>query len=79
VAKPDVRAFAIAAAALRAPPGRTAMVGDSLHNDVLGALAAGFASVVWVGRGEGELPAGAQRARGLSAAADLLLAPAFRR
>ena len=74
VAKPDVRAFEIAAAALGAAPDRTAMVGDSLHNDVLGALAAGFARVVWVGRMDGELPAGALRAGGLSGAADLLLA-----
>jgi putative hydrolase of the HAD superfamily len=74
VAKPDVRAFAIAARALGAAATETAMVGDSLPNDVLGALAAGFGRVIWVSRRDGELPAGADRATGLTAAADLLLA-----
>jgi putative hydrolase of the HAD superfamily len=74
VAKPDVRAFALAAAALGAPPDAAAMVGDSLANDVLGALAAGYGLVVWVARGAGELPRGAVRANGLTQAADLLLA-----
>ena len=47
VAKPDVRAFAQAAAAVGVDPADAAMVGDSLPNDVVGALAAGFGLVVW--------------------------------
>ena len=74
VAKPDVRAFAHAAAAVGVEPADAAMVGDSLPNDVLGALAAGFGLVVWVARRDGELPAGARRADGLTAAADHVLA-----
>ncbi len=54
VAKPDVRAFAHAAAAVGVEPADAAMVGDSLPNDVLGALAAGFGLVVWVARRDGE-------------------------
>ena len=74
VAKPDVRAFASAAAAVGVAPAQAAMVGDSLPNDVVGALAAGFGLVVWVARRGGELPAGARRADGLTAAADHVLA-----
>ena len=74
VAKPDVRAFALAAAALGTEPSRTAMVGDSLLNDVAGGLAAGCAPVVWIARHDGEAPPGALRARGLTQAGDLVLA-----
>ena len=38
VAKPDPRAFAVAAEALGAPAARTAMVGDNLDADIAGAL-----------------------------------------
>ena len=76
VAKPDVRAFALAAAALGTEPSATAMVGDSLLNDVAGGLAAGCAPVVWIARREddGATPAGAVRAGGLTQAGDLVLA-----
>jgi putative hydrolase of the HAD superfamily len=73
VAKPDARAFAIAATALDTAPEHIAMVGDSLPNDVVGALAAGFGRVVWIARRDGQAPAGALRVDGLTAAADLLL------
>ena len=63
-AKPDGAAFAAALALLRTAPEETAMVGDSLENDVLGALRAGLAAVVWMpGAREGELPPGAHLAR----------------
>ena len=42
------------------------MVGDSLANDVLGALGAGLAAVVWMpGPRSGDLPPGAHLAREL--------------
>ena len=61
VAKPDVRAFDHAAAAVGVAPADAAMVGDSLPNDVLGALAAGLRP-----RGLGGAPRrrAARRARG---------------
>jgi len=74
VAKPDVRAFALAAAALGTRPSCTAMVGDSLLNDVAGGLAAGCAPVVWIARQDGEAPPGAVRAAGLTEAGDVVLA-----
>lgn len=46
--KPDARAFAAALAAVGGRPGSSAMVGDAPENDVAGALAAGFARVVWM-------------------------------
>lgn len=63
-AKPDGAAFAAALALLGTAPEETAMVGDSLENDILGGLHAGLAAVVWMpGAREGELPPGAHLAR----------------
>lgn len=63
-AKPDEAAFAAALSLLRTEPRETAMVGDSLENDVLGGLRAGLAAVVWMpGSRAGELPPGAHLAR----------------
>jgi putative hydrolase of the HAD superfamily len=63
VAKPDEAAFARALDLLGTRADRSAMVGDSLENDVLGALRAGLAAAVWIpGRREGELPPGAHLA-----------------
>lgn len=61
--KPDPRAFELALELLGTEAGETAMVGDDLENDVAGALAAGFAAVVWVERRPGELPDGAYLVR----------------
>jgi putative hydrolase of the HAD superfamily len=61
--KPDRRAFEKALALLGTCAEETAMVGDDLENDVAGALAAGFAAVVWVERAPGALPAGARLVR----------------
>ncbi|HXU23965.1 MAG TPA: HAD family hydrolase [Tepidiformaceae bacterium] len=47
--KPHRRGFEEACAALDLPPGRVAMVGDSLANDVEGALSAGLVPI-WVDR-----------------------------
>ena len=44
--KPSPRIFEAASAALGVPPDRTVMVGDSLRDDVAGALAAGMATVL---------------------------------
>ena len=66
VAKPDPEAFAKALELLGTRAEETAMVGDSLENDVLGGLGAGLAGVVWMpGARPGELPAGAHLAREL--------------
>lgn len=66
VAKPDRQAFERALALLGTSAEETAMVGDSLENDVLGALRAGLAAAVWMpGRRQGDLPAGAHLAREL--------------
>jgi putative hydrolase of the HAD superfamily len=67
VAKPAREAFEQALALLGTKADETAMVGDSLENDVLGAIDAGFAAVVWMpGAQSGELPAGAHLAREIS-------------
>jgi putative hydrolase of the HAD superfamily len=64
VAKPDPEAFRIALERLGTRPKETAMVGDSLENDVLGGLQAGLAQVVWMPRARaGDLPPGAHLAR----------------
>jgi putative hydrolase of the HAD superfamily len=64
VAKPDPEAFRIALERLGTRPEETAMVGDSLENDVLGGLQAGLAEVVWMpGARAGDLPPGAHLAR----------------
>jgi putative hydrolase of the HAD superfamily len=66
VAKPDSEAFERALELLGTKAEETAMVGDSLENDVLGALGAGLAEVVWMpGRRQGDLPDGAHLAREL--------------
>lgn len=63
VHKPDRRAFEKALALLGTRADETAMVGDDLENDIAGALAAGFAAVVWVERAPGTLPDGAHLVR----------------
>jgi putative hydrolase of the HAD superfamily len=64
VAKPAREAFERALALLGTRAEETAMVGDSLRNDVLGALEAGLAAAVWMpGARQGELPEGAYLAR----------------
>lgn len=64
VAKPDPEAFRIALERLGTRPEETAMVGDSLENDVLGGLTAGLAEVVWMpGPRTGDVPTGAHLAR----------------
>ena len=73
VAKPDPEAFRLALELLGTEPGETAMVGDSLENDVLGAIAVGLAAVVWMpGTRDGELPPGAHLARELTEVPRLL-------
>lgn len=73
VAKPDEEAFRKALALLGTAAEETAMVGDSLENDVLGGIRAGLAAVVWTpGRREGELPPGAHLARELAEVPRLL-------
>jgi putative hydrolase of the HAD superfamily len=73
VAKPDAEAFAKALALLGTEAAETAMVGDSLENDVLGALEAGLAAAVWIpGRRSGELPPGAHLAREIAEVPRLL-------
>ncbi|MBI4349174.1 MAG: HAD-IA family hydrolase [Elusimicrobia bacterium] len=76
-AKPDGAAFAAALALLGTAADETAMVGDSLENDVLGGLRAGLAAVVWMpGTREGELPPGAHLAREIAEVPRLLGLPA---
>jgi HAD superfamily hydrolase (TIGR01509 family) len=73
VAKPDEQAFRLALELLGTAAEETAMVGDSLENDVLGGIEAGLAAVVWMpGRREGELPEGAHLARELAEVPRLL-------
>jgi putative hydrolase of the HAD superfamily len=73
VAKPEEAAFAKALALLGTRAEATAMVGDSLENDVLGAMRAGCAVAVWIpGRREGELPPGAHLATEISEVPRLL-------
>ncbi len=73
VAKPEREAFEQALALLGTRAEETAMVGDSLENDVAGALAAGLAAAVWLpGRRQGELPAGAHLAHELAEVPALL-------
>jgi putative hydrolase of the HAD superfamily len=49
--KPDAGAFLTALEAVGGRPEDAAMVGDDLEYDVDGALAAGFARVIWLARG----------------------------
>jgi putative hydrolase of the HAD superfamily len=73
VAKPKREAFELALALLGTTAGETAMVGDSLENDVAGAIAAGLAAVVWMpGRRSGDLPPGAHLAREIAEVPRLL-------
>ena len=73
VAKPEREAFELALALLGTTAGETAMVGDSLENDVAGAIAAGLAAVVWMpGRRSGDLPPGAHLAREIAEVPRLL-------
>ena len=71
VAKPDGAAFAAALALLGTTATETAMVGDSLANDVEGALAAGFRSVIFMS-GDGGAPPGAATAARLAEVPHLL-------
>ena len=64
--KPAAAAFEAVLELLGCSADESAMVGDSLANDVGGALAAGFARVVWVSSAEVEPPSGAQRVRRLA-------------
>lgn len=73
VAKPDPKAFAMALEQLGTTAEETAMVGDSLENDVVGGLAAGLAAVIWLpGSQTGEHPPGAHLARELAEVPRLL-------
>ncbi|MGZ8688189.1 MAG: HAD family hydrolase, partial [Gaiellaceae bacterium] len=73
VAKPDERAFELALALLGTDAGETAMVGDSLENDVLGGMRAGLAPVVWMpGARDGTAPRGALTAHALADVPGLL-------
>ena len=73
VGKPEPRAFGLALELLGTRAEETAMVGDSLANDVLGGMGAGLAAVVWVpGRRRGDLPEGAHLARELAEVPRLL-------
>lgn len=71
--KPDPRAFQLACEALGVSPGETAYVGDSLSNDVEGALGAGLVPV-WLDRyaDRTPLPAGAYRVTSLLELPELL-------
>jgi putative hydrolase of the HAD superfamily len=70
-AKPDRAAFTCALALLGTNADETAMIGDSLANDVEGALAAGLAPVVWVNP-HAEPPPGAVATRDLAGVPSLL-------
>jgi putative hydrolase of the HAD superfamily len=74
--KPSSSAFAAVLELLGAEAAEAAMVGDSLVNDVGGALAHGFARVVWVARSEGSLPEGALEARCIAEVPHLIGIPA---
>ena len=64
--KPAAAAFEAVLELLGCAADEAAMVGDSLANDVAGALALGFGHVVWVSSAEAEPPIGAQRVRRLA-------------
>jgi putative hydrolase of the HAD superfamily len=60
IAKPEAEAYRLALELLGAEPGDAAMVGDSLANDVHGAIGAGLATAVWLPHGrQGTPPPGA--------------------
>lgn len=62
--KPDPRAFEEALARVQARPAEAVMVGNSLHKDVLGALAVGLSAVL-LDRHDVHSEAGVQRIRSL--------------
>ena len=70
-AKPDPAAFAAALSLLGTEPEETAMVGDSLPNDIEGARGAGLARVVWL-HPHSEPPAGVLTATSLAQVPALL-------
>jgi putative hydrolase of the HAD superfamily len=74
-AKPEAAAYRGALDLLGTGASETAMVGDSLPNDVVGALEAGLAAAVWLpraGESGAGLPAGALVARSLDDVPGLL-------
>ncbi len=76
VAKPEPEAFTKALELLGTRAEETAMVGDSLANDVLGGIGAGLAAVIWLpGARGGDLPPGAHLARELREVPRLLGLP----
>lgn len=73
VAKPDPRAYGRTLELLGTAAAESAMVGDSLANDVVGALDAGLAAAVWINaRRGGTPPDGALTAASIPAAAEIL-------
>jgi putative hydrolase of the HAD superfamily len=72
VAKPAPEAFRIVLDRLEADASRAAMVGDSLENDVHGALDAGLDTAVWIAGRADEAPAGVLVAASLTAVPSLL-------
>lgn len=73
VAKPDADAYRRALELLGADAHTTAMVGDSLENDVVGAVGAGLATAVWLRhRQTGTPPPGAMVAASLAEVPALL-------
>lgn len=73
IAKPEKAAFDKALELLETHAQETAMVGDSLENDILGAIDAGFAATVWMpGARSGDLPPGAHLAREIAEVPRLL-------
>ena len=64
--KPAAAAFETVLELLGCNADEAAMVGDSLANDIAGALAFGFGHVVWVSSDTAEPPAGAHRVRRLA-------------
>lgn len=73
VVKPAAELYAIACRLLGVSPAEAAMVGDSLVNDVHGALAAGLAAA-WVSRSAEQPPPPAIRVAGAAEAVSRLLA-----
>jgi putative hydrolase of the HAD superfamily len=71
VAKPATEAFTAALSLLGTQAGDTAMVGDSLVNDVEGAIAAGLAAAIWLGAND-DPPPRAMSARSLAEVPALL-------
>ena len=70
--KPYEHAFADAVARIGCPPERLAMVGDTLHTDVLGARAAGLGTVLVSGHGMFAGSGATEMARGAVAASRIV-------